>query len=151
MYLSDGLIIGYNRIPVQKEILNIMKKQGFEPGYIEKWLDANKHNHATTTYYLYHKKLKLNNELEIVEETKSSEKKALKQLMDDPAANIIEEFLVDDMSEDSFLMPDKSKEETMYDQDKLTEVYKAISKNIERSRLANNRQFKSENVEGIQT
>jgi hypothetical protein len=111
-------------------------------------LDANKHNHTTTTYYLYHKKLKLKNELEIVEEMKSSGKKTLKQLMDDPAANIIEEFLVDDMSEESFLVPDRSKEETICDRDKFTEVYKAISKNIERSRLANNRQFKSENVEG---
>ena len=53
VYFHEGLIIGYNRVPIQHEILKIMESQGFDPKYIERCLDANKHNHATTTYNLY--------------------------------------------------------------------------------------------------
>lgn len=35
LYTHEGLIIGYNRIPIRTEILSIMKKQGFDPSYIE--------------------------------------------------------------------------------------------------------------------
>ena len=50
VYFHEGLIIGYNRVPIQDEILKIMESQGFDPKYIERCLDANKYNHATTTY-----------------------------------------------------------------------------------------------------
>lgn len=36
MYISEGLIVGYNRIPILNEILVMMEKQGFELTYIEK-------------------------------------------------------------------------------------------------------------------
>lgn len=53
IYFHEGLIIGYNRVPIQSKILKIMQTQGFDSNYIERCLDANKHNHATTTYNLY--------------------------------------------------------------------------------------------------
>jgi 5'-AMP-activated protein kinase catalytic alpha subunit len=36
LYISEGLIVGYNRIPIFNEILKMMEKQGFELNYIEK-------------------------------------------------------------------------------------------------------------------
>lgn len=99
VYVREGLIVGYNRIPVQEEILNTMKSQGFDSGYIERWLDANKHNHTTTTYYLNHKKMKLRNKLEIMLDPKNERNadKDKQRLLQDPESNIIEEFLVDDI------------------------------------------------------
>lgn len=66
VYINEGLIIGYNRIPIQKEILEIMSKEGFDIRYIERCLDANKHNHCTTTYYLHLKKSTLTTKLEVI-------------------------------------------------------------------------------------
>lgn len=62
--ISEGIIIGYNHIPIEESIIEMMKQFGFEAEYIEKCLDANKHNHVTTTYYLYHKRLKKEGKLQ---------------------------------------------------------------------------------------
>lgn len=161
MYISEGLIVGYNRIPIHNEILVMMEKQGFELTYIEKWLDANKHNHTTTTYYLYLKKAKLDNKLEviknyskvihvefIVSETRQTSDAKSRNYIRDPAANIIDDNLIDDISDESFLRPDNSESEERKATgitDKISQIYRAINQNLERSRLANNRQYQSEN------
>lgn len=62
--MSEGIIIGYNHIPIEKSILDMMVQFGFEAEYTEKWLDANKHNHVTTTYYLFLKRLKKEGKLQ---------------------------------------------------------------------------------------
>ena len=45
IYKNEGLIFGYNRIPIQDEILKIMETKEFDPQYVERCIDANKHNH----------------------------------------------------------------------------------------------------------
>lgn len=47
--------MGYNKIPIDKNILSSLKGQDIE--YTSKCLEANRHNNATTTYYLSLKKL----------------------------------------------------------------------------------------------
>lgn len=42
----------------------MMQEYGFDPEYTEKCLDANKHNHVTTTYYLFLKRLKKEGKLQ---------------------------------------------------------------------------------------
>lgn len=51
-----GIIIGYNEIPVDQELLTLLEGFGFKRDYCQQCLDANKHNHVTTTYYLLLKK-----------------------------------------------------------------------------------------------
>jgi 5'-AMP-activated protein kinase, catalytic alpha subunit len=58
VHFNEGIVIGYNQIPVEQSILKMMSQFGFEPEYTEKCLDANKHNIVTTTYYLFLKRLK---------------------------------------------------------------------------------------------
>ena len=53
---SEGLIFGIHRIPIDYEILNEMKKMGFDQNLVIKCLDANQCNSITTTYYLLLKK-----------------------------------------------------------------------------------------------
>lgn len=53
---SAGLIVGYHRMPIDTNILNKLKQFDFEIEYAEKCIDANKHNHISTTYYLLLKK-----------------------------------------------------------------------------------------------
>ena len=50
-----GIVVGYNKIPIDKNILSSIKGQDIE--YTTKCLEANRHNNATTTYYLSLKKL----------------------------------------------------------------------------------------------
>ncbi len=49
-------MIGYNHIPIDAEILKQIEEFGFNAGLTRKCLDANKHTHETTTYYLLLKK-----------------------------------------------------------------------------------------------
>ena len=51
-----GIIVGYHRIPVDIQILEETVKLGFEHNFTKKCLEANRHNDATTTYYLLLKK-----------------------------------------------------------------------------------------------
>lgn len=53
----EGIIIGYNRIPVDETILDsLVKDYGFERANTLKCIEASKHNHITTCYYLLLKK-----------------------------------------------------------------------------------------------
>ena len=51
-----GIIIGYHRIPVDQRILNEVVRLGFSEDFTRKCLEANRHNGATTAYYLLMKK-----------------------------------------------------------------------------------------------
>ena len=48
----EGIIIGVNPVPIDFIILNQMEAFGFNQEYAKKCIEANKHNHLTTTYYL---------------------------------------------------------------------------------------------------
>lgn len=57
---NQGIIVGYSQIPLEESILDMLISYGFNREYSQKCIDANKHNHVTTTYYLLlkrHKKL----------------------------------------------------------------------------------------------
>lgn len=51
-----GIFVGYNGIPVNKDILEMLEKFEISQEYCQKCLEANKHNNVTTTYYLLLKK-----------------------------------------------------------------------------------------------
>ena len=48
----EGIIVGTHQIPVDNNILNLLEKYKFDVEYGQKCIEANKHNHLTTTYYL---------------------------------------------------------------------------------------------------
>ncbi|KRW98684.1 Protein kinase-like domain [Pseudocohnilembus persalinus] len=50
---QKGLIVGYNKIPLDQKILQKCQDIGFSMEYTQKCLEANKHNRATTAYHLY--------------------------------------------------------------------------------------------------
>ena len=50
-----GLIIGKNKIPLEKSIVSMLRQFGFKREEAEQSLNANKHNQVTTIYYLLHK------------------------------------------------------------------------------------------------
>ena len=54
--VSKGIIIGYNKIPLDYNVLNSLKDYGIDIDYVSKCLEANRHNNATTTYHLAMKK-----------------------------------------------------------------------------------------------
>ena len=51
-----GIIVGYHRIPVDENLLEETVRLGFEHNFTKKCIEANRHNDATTTYYLLLKK-----------------------------------------------------------------------------------------------
>lgn len=54
---SSGIIIGYNRIPVESAIISQLSSVlKLESDYITKCVEANRHNSVTTAYYLTFKK-----------------------------------------------------------------------------------------------
>lgn len=53
---SQGLIVGYHRIPIDDQILKATVQLGFQHSFTRKCIEANRHNDATTTYYLLLKK-----------------------------------------------------------------------------------------------
>jgi serine/threonine protein kinase len=53
---SEGILVGYTPIPINKEILNKLAAYNFDIEHSQKCIEANKHNHITTTYYLLLKK-----------------------------------------------------------------------------------------------
>ena len=76
-----------------------MKKYGFEIPYLERCLDANMHNYTTTTYYLLFKK----------------SNKAVSKHATNPCPSTRNnetfsnrKFIIDDLSDDSFMFPDKT-------------------------------------------
>ena len=48
----SGLIVGVHQIPIDRFILGQLEPLGIDPAYAEKCIEANKHNNASTTYYL---------------------------------------------------------------------------------------------------
>ena len=55
-HITKGIIIGYNKIPVDANILSSLKNYDVDVDYASKCLQANRHNNITTTYYLAMKK-----------------------------------------------------------------------------------------------
>ena len=53
---SAGIQVGYNQMPINKEILAMLKQYGFDLEHSQKCIEANKHDNVTTTYYLLLKK-----------------------------------------------------------------------------------------------
>ena len=49
---KEGIIVGVHQIPTEPCILNQLDKYGLDPDYARKCVEANKHNTATTAYYL---------------------------------------------------------------------------------------------------
>ena len=47
-----GLKVGIDAIPIDMRIVVMLQEYGFNANQAKKYLEANKHNHATTTYYL---------------------------------------------------------------------------------------------------
>ena len=62
--MNKGLIVGYNQIPNEEEILDMLQEKGFQRDHAVKCLDANKHNHVTTCYYLLLKWLERDGKIE---------------------------------------------------------------------------------------
>ncbi|OMJ90746.1 hypothetical protein SteCoe_6823 [Stentor coeruleus] len=54
--IQPGILIGYDHIIVDMEILRQLEKYGYNLDYTKKCLEANKHNDVTTAYYLLLKK-----------------------------------------------------------------------------------------------
>ena len=50
--IAPGLIVGYNQILMDKQVLSQLEKYGLNSEYARNCIEANKHNHVTTTYYL---------------------------------------------------------------------------------------------------
>ncbi|CAD8051193.1 unnamed protein product [Paramecium sonneborni] len=50
--IPPGIVVGYNRIPIDQEILKQLKSYGIDIDHAQKCLDANKHNEITTFYHL---------------------------------------------------------------------------------------------------
>ncbi|KRX02511.1 Protein kinase-like domain [Pseudocohnilembus persalinus] len=50
--IPPGIIVGYNRIPIDYKILKELQKYEINLDYAQKCIDANKHNNVTTTYHL---------------------------------------------------------------------------------------------------
>jgi len=45
----EGVIVGSNNVPIDMKILSSLDEYGFNTEYAVKCLQANKHNHITTT------------------------------------------------------------------------------------------------------
>ncbi|CAD8053988.1 unnamed protein product [Paramecium primaurelia] len=50
--IPPGIVVGYNKIPIDSEILKQLKQYGIDIDHAQKCLDANKHNDVTTLYHL---------------------------------------------------------------------------------------------------
>ena len=57
---SEGILVGYCSIPINREILSKLAMYNFDIEHSQKCIEANKHNHITTTYYLLLKKFHAN-------------------------------------------------------------------------------------------
>ena len=54
---NPGLIVGYNRIPIDKRVIEqTAQTMSIQPDYTIKCVEANRHNNVTTAYYLMFKK-----------------------------------------------------------------------------------------------
>lgn len=62
--IVGGIFIGLSQIPVNVVILEKLVLLNFKREYVIKCINANKHNHATTSYYLLLKKAEKAGEVE---------------------------------------------------------------------------------------
>ena len=61
---AKGLIVGYTHMLYEEPILAQLEEKGFQRDKVVRYLDANKHNHETTCYYLILKKLERDGEID---------------------------------------------------------------------------------------
>lgn len=61
--ITGGIFIGLSSIPVNTFVLEQLVKLNFKKDYVLKCINANKHNHATTSYYLLLKKAEQDGEV----------------------------------------------------------------------------------------
>ena len=54
--ITGGIFIGLSQIPINTFILEKLVALGFKKDHVLKCINANKHNHITTSYYLELKK-----------------------------------------------------------------------------------------------
>lgn len=54
--IDEGIIIGFNKIPIDGEVLGQLRYLNLDIDHVVKCLEANRHNNATTSYYLSLKK-----------------------------------------------------------------------------------------------
>jgi 5'-AMP-activated protein kinase catalytic alpha subunit len=57
--ILSGIIVGYEQIPIDTNVLHELEEYEIDPAKAVKCLEANNHNHITTTYYLLLKKFVL--------------------------------------------------------------------------------------------
>lgn len=50
--ITGGIFIGLSQIPINNKILDMLHQYNFKKDYAIKCINANKHNHVTTSYYL---------------------------------------------------------------------------------------------------
>ena len=50
--LASGLLVGYNQILMDKQIITQLEQYGLKAEHAKSCIEANRHNHVTTTYYL---------------------------------------------------------------------------------------------------
>lgn len=51
------MIVGYTPMLYEEQVLSVLDDQGLDRGRVVRSLDANMHNHETTSYYLILKKM----------------------------------------------------------------------------------------------
>lgn len=61
--ITGGIFIGLSQIPINSQIVDKLVTINFKREYVIKCINANKHNHATTSYYLLLKKAELAGEV----------------------------------------------------------------------------------------
>lgn len=101
MPISEGIIIGYNQIPIEDSIIDLMTQYGFSEEEIQelfKCLDANSHNHMTTTYYLFYKQLKKQGKLKCQYEKVNQETKSEKRQMSEKRKKEYEKAILDSIT-----------------------------------------------------
>lgn len=54
--ITGGIFIGLSQIPINAKILDLLHQYNFKKDYAIKCINANKHNHVTTSYYLLFKR-----------------------------------------------------------------------------------------------
>ena len=62
--ITGGIFIGLSQIPINTKILDALVNLNFKKEYVIKCINANKHNHVTTSYYLMLKRAERSGEID---------------------------------------------------------------------------------------
>lgn len=89
--VNKGLIVGYNQIPNEEQILEMLDQKGFQKEYAVRCLDANKHNHVTTCYYLLLKRLERDGKIETSKYYQTAQTLYPKSLMQSKDSTIVKD------------------------------------------------------------